>query len=843
MFKLKKTASLVISLCMASSLVMSTAAFSYEEMSDFFSIENYEITQVGPETNHINLKASDAQGKQNINAVEFNPKNPYTSLRAGKSAGYVYSTQTVNTIANNMSDTNGGDTAIAAINGDFFTFGVGVPHGVFIDDGIILSTPPQYYAAFGLTYDNEPFIVRHGTILDIVFRIEEALVSVSGINTEHKSTESSLVLYTSDYARGTKTGGDTFELRCRVNSGEVRHGDTINFTVEEINDAEGNTPLGEGYVVLSAKGAMIDELKKLSVGDTREITFRFNEFWSNVKFAVGGIELLLQNGEIYSRADKANQPRTSIGIRDDGTVVMATFDGRQKGTAVGMTYETAAEAMLALGCTHALNLDGGGSTTFVLRQPGSMTTAVVNNISGSSPRQVANALVLMNTAPTGSAEGLTVLPRKRTVLAGGEYSFSANMAYDRNFKPCPVPGEILWESSSFENTVSDSGVLTATVAETVTVTAQSGRATGYADVEIVDRVDEIRTSTSEITARPGETLHLTASAILAGKEIEASKNIFSWTAPEILGSFSETGTFTLSESAVSGKITVSYGDVSAEIDVFVDQPPVTLSGFEDDAVTFIPCGISTKTAPNSKIETDLDFVHDGESSLKVYYNFLNTDGDVGAYYMVSLESTDASAFTVNNTPKKLGLLVYGDASGTLLRSIIEDADGKQHYITYGKIEHTGWKYMEAPLPEELTAPFFIKAPVNLVANPGNLTHGCLYFDRLRAVYTDVEGEDLTAPEIVKAWPDENMLIYGKTPSIGIILADDKKAEDDAGIDPESIALNVNGWDLSDYSYDAKTGKISYTVKLPLKNGFHTITLRARDYSGNLISKNWRFEVR
>ena len=134
-----------------------------------------------------------------------------------------------------MSDISG-DVAVAAINGDYFTFGVGVPHGVFIDDGKILSTPPQYYAAFGLTYDNEPFIVRHGTILDKIFRIDGGLVDVAGINMTHAKDADSLILYTSDYARGTKTGAETYELRCRMNYGEVRHGNTVNFTVEEVFD-------------------------------------------------------------------------------------------------------------------------------------------------------------------------------------------------------------------------------------------------------------------------------------------------------------------------------------------------------------------------------------------------------------------------------------------------------------------------------------------------------------------------------------------------------------------------------------------------------------------------------
>lgn len=833
----KRILSILAAASLVISLVPAASAFSYTQMSGELGIRGYEITTVAPGAQHIALRASNAAGNQNIHAVEFDPKNPYTQLRAGKSQGYVWSVQTVNTIANNMSSTDGGDVAVAAVNGDFFTFGVGVPHGVFIEDGIILSTPPQYYAAFGLTYDNEPFIVRHGTILDKIFRIDGALVDVAGINMAHTKNADSLMLFTEEYARGTKTGTETYELRCRVNYGEVRHGDTINFTIEEIHNAVGNTALGDGYVVLSAQGARIADLKKLSVGDTLDMTFRFNEFWSNVKFAVGGIELLLKDGNVYSTTDKSNQPRTSVGIREDGTVVMATFDGRGAAGAAGMSYQSAAEAMRALGCVDALNLDGGGSTTFVLRKPGEMQTSVVNSVSDSSPRQVANALVLMNTAPTGDAENLVVSPKERLVLLGGTYNFSVSAAYDGNYKPLPVPSDISWETDSEINNFSADGVLSAYEAGTFTVTARAGNAAGTAKIKITDRVDTVITDKTEVSAKSGETVEITASAMLGDRAVEASPELFTWSAPKTLGTFTEPGKLTLSETAVSGEVTVSYGEASAVVKIASQTPPVTVTGFEDNSVTFVPVGISTKVNPNFKLETDTNRIHDGTRSLKVYYNFLNTTGSVGSYYMVSPESADRSAYILSAVPKKLGMRVYGDSSGVELRSLIEDANGAQHTVSYGRIEHEGWKYMEASLPENLTGPIYVKVPVHLVSNPKKLTQGCLYFDTLRAVYSDME-EDLNPPAVTKAWPSSNMMIYAKNPSIGVILGDSG-----TGIDPATVEIWVNGYNCTDRGFNAATGKISYTVKHALKPGYHAILVRARDTSGNLMVREWKFEVR
>ncbi len=840
-----KISAFITAAVLTASVTLPAGAFKYSELTSSLSVEGYTITNVAPDANHIELRASDARGKQNINAIEFNPQNPYTSLRAGLSAGYVYSEQTVNTIANNMSSTDGGDTATAAINGDFFNFGVGVPHGIFIDDGIILSTPPQYYAAFGLTYDNKPFIVRHGTILDKIFRIDGVLCDVTGINNAHAKDAPSLMLYTPDYARGTKTGTTTYELRCRVISGEVRHGDTLKFVVEEAFDAVGNTALGDGYIVLSAQGERMNDLKKLNIGDELEMSFRFNEFWSNVKFAVGGIELLLKDGEIYSEADKAYQPRTSVGIRADGTVVMATFDGRQDGAA-GMTYKSAAEAMRALGCTDALNLDGGGSTTFVLRRPGELSTSVVNKVSGSSPRQVANALVLMNTAPTGRATSLTVSPSSRLVMQGGKYKFSVTGAYDENIKPIPAPSDIYWSTDSVYNSIAYDGTLSADVAETTVITAESGIAAGNATIEIVDDVDTITPDIKSISADAGKSIEIKMSAARNGQVVECPQELYTFTAPEELGTFTSPGKFTLAEEFATGNITVSLGTASVEIPVEIKVPPVIITDFEDNGTVFVPASVGTKVAPNWKFEETGDLVMYGKRSLKVYYNFLNTTESVGSYYMVSPNSETDAPYRLEKAPNKLSMMVFGDGSGVALRTIIEDESGKQYTLSYTGstgIDWTGWKYVEVSLPENISGPIFVKVPVYLVSNPQKLTHGCLYFDRLRAIYSEPEGEDYIAPEITKAWPDEKMIIHTKNPSIGVILKDNSATDSDAGLNPETVEIWVNGYNCTDRIYDTATGKISYTVKHALKNGHHTILVRARDFSGNLIVREWKFEVR
>lgn len=76
-------------------------------------------------------------------------------------------------------------------------------------------------------------------------------------------------------------------------------------------------------------------------------------------------------------------PRTLIGIGNEGrTVLLVVIDGRHQGTSEGASLAEAAAIMRELGCTAALNLDGGGSTTMVLHRRDDGNPRVVNRPSG-----------------------------------------------------------------------------------------------------------------------------------------------------------------------------------------------------------------------------------------------------------------------------------------------------------------------------------------------------------------------------------------------------------------------------------------------------------------------------
>jgi|GEM_PF-2501286 len=130
---------------------------------------------------------------------------------------------------------------------------------------------------------------------------------------------------------------------------------------------------------------------------------------------LGGGPLLLQGGKSVLDGKRerfqpdvliGKAPRTLLGRRGDGTILLVTVDGRQT-DAKGMTLEEATNFMQSLGAVDALNLDGGGSTTFYLGGK------VRNRPSGGQERLLPNGLAVLipRNVPLAPLPASTLLPR------------------------------------------------------------------------------------------------------------------------------------------------------------------------------------------------------------------------------------------------------------------------------------------------------------------------------------------------------------------------------------------------------------------------------------------------
>jgi exopolysaccharide biosynthesis protein len=83
--------------------------------------------------------------------------------------------------------------------------------------------------------------------------------------------------------------------------------------------------------------------------------------------------LLMDNGARVKLKDDAfvttRHPRTCLGMISKHKLVLVTVDGRSEQSA-GMDLHELTDLMISLGCSEAINLDGGGSTTMWLADSG-----------------------------------------------------------------------------------------------------------------------------------------------------------------------------------------------------------------------------------------------------------------------------------------------------------------------------------------------------------------------------------------------------------------------------------------------------------------------------------------
>jgi exopolysaccharide biosynthesis protein len=118
---------------------------------------------------------------------------------------------------------------------------------------------------------------------------------------------------------------------------------------------------------------------------------------------LAGSHLLVSNGmalDYTSRFATNRHPRTAAGLDRTGTkLTLLVVDGRQPKLSIGMTLRELSKEMIRLGCYSAINLDGGGSSTMVYRDPTTHLLKVVNSPSDTKERAVAEVLGITVRAP------------------------------------------------------------------------------------------------------------------------------------------------------------------------------------------------------------------------------------------------------------------------------------------------------------------------------------------------------------------------------------------------------------------------------------------------------------
>ena len=623
----------------------------------------------------------------------------------------------------------------------------------------------------------------------------------------------------------------------------------------------------------------------------------------DVMEAISGPLYLLKNGEIQVTADGSMNPRNSVGIRADGSVVFFMAEGRLAPRSIGMDCYEVAAVLKDAGCVTALYLDGGGSATFAAREEGG-ELKMLSKPSDGHERTISSGMLCISTeSQDGVFDHAVISPREELYTPGSAVPFSA-VGVDRSGGAANLPDGLVWqlaEDSTELGTIDPAtGLFTAANNSdigTVTVAlCQGDTVVGTASVELV-KPDTVTFNSDEISLDFEEESDLGLVVRYQNRDVNYKDGDIEWTMEEPnMGSFTGNIFRSTEAGSVTANITAASAfdeTVSGTIKVVIGMLPVVVWDFEDKtdesgSVTQTAeeyyCGESGILTHHNYINggkesieivssADGEPVRFGQKSLKLNYDFTNC-GDVTEGACIGTK-TD---FPVDGTPTGIGVWVYapegvgityegnGTQAGFWLRGYIKTATNNalaydftfepKQVLNNGVWNGTqpgiyweGWKYLEADLTN-LPVPYTINQGDTLRlmfvngTKMGTRTAGSIYFDNFQFVYgTNID--DVTDPQVTSITINNQELVADSTISGSSFdlraYFSDADGKYDTGVDAGTVRLYVDGVDVTARAgIAASDGYIDY--KMQLVNGTHSVTVSLCDKAGNETSETRYFTV-
>ncbi|MDD3623819.1 MAG: phosphodiester glycosidase family protein [Bacilli bacterium] len=143
-----------------------------------------------------------------------------------------------------------------------------------------------------------------------------------------------------------------------------------------------------------------EELNSQLTLDTRiRVQYRLGGEYADIENAIGVFgSVLLKDGEAPSTGNPDVHPRTIIGKKADGTIMMFVIDGRQFGKGFyGLSYAGLSALLKYYDCVDGYNLDGGGSSTLLIKKDGDFL--VTNSPSDGQERSDGNCILIVAKDP------------------------------------------------------------------------------------------------------------------------------------------------------------------------------------------------------------------------------------------------------------------------------------------------------------------------------------------------------------------------------------------------------------------------------------------------------------
>ncbi len=300
------------------------------------------------------LAVATGGGRARAHVVTIDPRAPGIEVRPALSGDVISSTERTSTAATRLE-------AFAAINGSFYSgySGLGLPVGLIVIDGRVLSAPLPRRSIFGMDTGGRPWIGSAEFSGRIVLE-SGAEVPISAINRPPRF--GGVALYTPEY--GPFTAPQAFVVLVRQDR------------VAGVSSGRPAIP-SDGYALATAASQRF-LLEGLTRGQPVKLQMTLTP--PGIRHALQGGPRLVQNGQVHVPYHwegfghgfyRARTARSAIGITSTGKVLFVTVEQgngarRRRNRTSGINLAEMASLMRALGARDAVNLDGGGSATLVV---------------------------------------------------------------------------------------------------------------------------------------------------------------------------------------------------------------------------------------------------------------------------------------------------------------------------------------------------------------------------------------------------------------------------------------------------------------------------------------------
>ncbi len=525
-----------------------------------------QVYDIGAGLKYYDVAGENELGLQKQHYIEYMPNEDVQPVVA-YGRGF-YGKSTINHVAECLQTDLAADP-LAGFNADFFNINTGVPIGIVIKDGTMISSAGGAYAV-GFKADGTAVFGRPQ--LTMMLQGAGHSVQVENFN----KTRSSYTVNLYDHNWGEQTRIDslgTNVLLEKLDADEPYLGCSIRLRVVDICETAESTPLAANQMLLTiAATGDATKVAVFSVGDELTLTISVDDpSWQEVVYAVGGKSLLLNGIPAVDDTPVGTSARTAIGFKPDGSMIFFENDGRQSGYSVGLTPEVLAQEMAALGVQNAINLDGGGSSAISVCLHG-QPLAVVNSPSDGRLRPCANYIFLLNQAKADSTPAyLQIKPGMRYVLAGADVPLEVTVL-DRAMRVVAAGQPVEWQVANAMGTVQDNLFTAGDKAGAVLLNASLQDITGSQYLYILSGLSELQVyrgeeAVKQLLVLPGEKMDLNVSGLYKGEPVAINDENVTWQLVGDIGTVDPQGLYHAGGQDESGQLIVSSGSAQAVVQV------------------------------------------------------------------------------------------------------------------------------------------------------------------------------------------------------------------------------------------------------------------------------------